>query len=118
MNEAFITGSYAYGTPTESSDLDLAVLVNGEDSQLLWSRGSDGANSCRFGKLNLIVFMRQDRFEEWRRITQELIQQKPVTRDFAIEKFKAAGFGQYGEEGLVPENQTKADGGEGEDGKD
>lgn len=88
---AFITGSRAYGTPTEKSDLDLVILVSGNDSDILWGE-TEVPSSVRFGRLNLLIFQKRDRFERWRQVTEALIQRRPVTREDAVSAFKSAGF--------------------------
>lgn len=98
---AFVSGSQRYGTPTEKSDIDLVVLLEDDDDQfdLLGNEGeSDGGDSdpgeecemtegrvmsLRFGNLNLIVVDKK-LYRAWKDATDELVAQKPVTRDEAI----------------------------------
>lgn len=94
--KAFITGSRAYGTPTEKSDLDLAALVSREDldttMMLLPSEPhshefGDYPDNCgifRFGKLNLLLFTDEAEFNAWSRATEYLKAIKPVTRAQAV----------------------------------
>lgn len=84
----FLTGSHAYGTPNENSDIDFCVLVN--DVQFFWTNSME--KGIRFGKLNLIAFSSIEKYMRWKDVTNSLIARKPVTRDEAIEAFKAAGF--------------------------
>jgi hypothetical protein len=97
MADVFITGSRAYGTPREDSDLDLVVLTDMEsitemaklsdnaDANVCFSGSGlfDGA-SLRFGKLNLLCFLEQDQFDAWQQTTIELAARRPVTREEAI----------------------------------
>ena len=92
---AFITGSHAYGTPKEDSDIDLAVLVSEENASLLWAHGINEAGSIRFGKLNMVVFYNDENFYRWKKVNDALIKREPVTRDEAISAFQEAGFRNY-----------------------
>lgn len=98
---AFLTGSRAYGTPREDSDIDLVVMMPasqlrrlneliGEDadSEMRYEGMKPGA-CVRFGKLNLIVVTGDEDYQAWREGTDELITRKPVTRDEACAVFKA-----------------------------
>jgi len=97
FSKAFITGSRAYGTPREDSDLDLAILVSEKDLKQLETiadkepdkkpRYDDPTygNSLRFGQLNLVCMLDSDEYEHWKEITQKLIEIKPVTRKEAID---------------------------------
>lgn len=94
-NPAFITGSYAYGTPHPKSDVDLVVFCNSETSQRLYdlfpvhnpSHNPSVDESVRCGKLNIIQVTTQAEYDHWWQGTQELIARKPVTRDEAIQHF-------------------------------
>jgi predicted nucleotidyltransferase len=91
---AFVTGSRAYGTPREDSDIDLCVVVGELDYHTLvqWTEDGDtsvGNHSLRFGRLNVIVLPPDD-FEAWKEATDELIAMKPVTKQKAIEVIEAA----------------------------
>ncbi len=59
---AFITGSHAYGEPTEKSDIDLVVLV-GEDDQSILAESDDneGIGSIHYSRLNLILVYKPNR---------------------------------------------------------
>lgn len=101
---ACLTGSRVYGTPRHDSDLDCVILVeNQEDMNLLvWSQDFNrSANnnsffmdenagqgycgkSLRFGNMNVIAVLRDERvFEAWRVGTDFLRQIKPVTKEQA-----------------------------------
>lgn len=89
---AILTGSQVYGTPTESSDIDMVVLVSHETLELLSSLliddekmpkkgnvNSDGELemtqlTARFGRLNLIAVTREEDWDAWRRGTDRLCQ--------------------------------------------
>ena len=91
---AFLTGSHAYGTPREDSDIDVVVLMNPEDVRTILGvvgpRSSDGsaADDCRvslrFGNLKLLVMVHEDQFRAWQEATEELAARRPVTRAEAI----------------------------------
>lgn len=103
--EAFLTGSYAYGEPTEDSDIDLVVLSRYETVEQLrklsekveWTKhpasdpgGEPTSASLKFGNLNLIVVADPRAFEVWRVGTDYLVGRKRRTaRDKAIKLFKA-----------------------------
>lgn len=94
ITDSFVSGSHAYGTPTESSDIDLVVLVDNE--QTIWSLKKKEDITPRFGNLNIIAFSNKDNFEKWRATTNLLKEKAPVTREEAVEAFKRAGFEGYG----------------------
>ena len=100
IEPAFLTGSRAYGTPREDSDIDLVVLVDEmelihlmhlaelvESCECPASDAGPDAASIRFGKLNLIAVTTEHHWEIWRNGTIDLIARKPVTRDEAVEHF-------------------------------
>lgn len=91
----FLTGSHAYGTPNDKSDVDLAVYVPAADAdkfrslfpnELRISNEGSYPDGCayRFGSLNLLVFSSELHFNAWREATAELALRKPVTRSEAI----------------------------------
>lgn len=92
---AFLTGSRAYGTPREDSDVDLVVLVSDSDMDALnrlatdddgeETYGDSTSASLRFGNLNLICMTDPASFGAWKEATAELIARKPVTRDKAVQ---------------------------------
>ena len=104
-SEAFITGSRAYGTPREDSDIDLVVLATSEACSMLAEHRDPVSKSVRYGRLNIILFSAEwpDQvvaFKTWREINNQLIKQKPVTREFAKEQFAAADISSfYSEDG-------------------
>ena len=93
---AFVTGSRGYGTPTGRADVDLVIYPTKKDLELLGilAEDQDGSASSefpscslRYGRLNLICAKDDDWFIAWWKGTQELIAQKPVTRQIAINTF-------------------------------
>lgn len=94
---AFITGSHAYGTPREDSDVDLVVLVDDDTIAKLTElnggevghSGGPESASLRFGALNLILHSNPAMFEAWQAGTASLKRRKPVTRDEAVALIKA-----------------------------
>lgn len=95
--KSYITGSRAYGTPTEESDYDLVIAVTTEEANLI-SQAGTSPNACypstHFGKLNLIIF-RSDvpedmlRYYRWKQAHDTLMLEKPVTRERAVEVHKS-----------------------------
>lgn len=96
---AFLTGSRAYGWPTDKSDIDLVVLVDQRTFGILVdllgdpdphgkSGGNDVSASLRVGKLNLILHTSENAFDAWQEGTDELIARSPVTREEAVEVLK------------------------------
>lgn len=98
--KAFITGSHAYGTPHEASDIDLVVLMSpGDMDKLARESGMDGweelsadykiPTAClRFGKLNIICVTEQVDYDVWKEGTEELMKQAPTTREVAKSVFQ------------------------------
>jgi hypothetical protein len=92
---AFLTGSQAYGTPTDESDVDLAIVVSSDDAERLHSlasrRGGSGGGwvSLYFGRLNLVC-LAPDEFDAWKMANDQLKAEKPVTKERAIELIDAA----------------------------
>lgn len=96
--QSFLTGSRAYGTPRPDSDIDLVVYVTVDDlsklielsdkvSEFGHPGGVNYEDGCclRFGPLNLICVTSQVHFDTWKKGTEELISNKPVTREVAVE---------------------------------
>lgn len=95
-----ITGSYAYGTPTPDSDLDIVVCMGSDDLELLRKHADDASDlkrahpsdfdgalssgSFRFGKLNVIACVDPALFDTWWFGTHFLKTKAPVTRDQAV----------------------------------
>lgn len=91
---AFITGSRAYGTPREDSDLDLVVLVDeGVKSQLRAFSGVPEDKSVRFGGLNLVLLTSREKYNKWQSVTNQLKLRAPVSHDEAVVAFRAEGLG-------------------------
>lgn len=103
MKDAFITGSRAYGTPREDSDIDLVIRCSPEDAEILlgWNEatqeermqgaaayGEEGILQVRYGRLNLILCTDDYRYAEWVEGTAWLKASAPVTRDQAIALFE------------------------------
>lgn len=95
MNEAFITGSRAYGTPREDSDIDLVIKCSHDDLVLLnqfggkpeWNTNNVSAN-LRWGNLNVIAISSDIVYEAWKLTNDELLKRKPVDRETAKTEFK------------------------------
>jgi hypothetical protein len=110
----FLSGSRAYGVPREDSDVDIVMLLPHRVGSVLRAM-SDEVPSCRFGKLNLILFSADSDegvyfFHDWRKTTEELVLRKPVTRDEAIKAFQKAGFkSKHYTVGDEPDVQDSAD---------
>ena len=95
---ALLTGSRVYGTPTEESDVDMVVLMEPSEAiDLALAIGMEvsraGPNhypglQFKVGRLNLIVETDPGWFGVWVVGTAELVKQKPVKREAAVEFFK------------------------------
>lgn len=85
----FITGSQIYGTPTSKSDIDIVVSGDWELEHCLFTKSEKGDGSLnpiiKFGKLNIIVAKSEDEYDAWWRARDRCIEEKPITRDRAIE---------------------------------
>lgn len=100
--KVFLTGSHAYGTPNENSDIDLCIYISQEDldklvllndSKFVKPLSADGAEypvsrSLRFGDLNLIAHTDLTQYNLWKEATEALIKHRPVTRDYAVQWIK------------------------------
>lgn len=99
MNEAFITGSHAYGVPTPDSDVDLVILMELHEAtklaRLLGHKEAEPTSaslkqremrgySIKIGKLNLVVCTAEARFDAWREGTRILEDRAPVSRHDAV----------------------------------
>lgn len=95
---ALLTGSRAYGTPNEYSDIDIVILVDVDTIDHLCktadevddntSGDDDSCNaSVRFGRLNLICVIEPKDYQIWEEGTKQLVLRKPVTRDEAVRLF-------------------------------
>ncbi len=91
--ESFLTGSRAYGTPRDDSDVDFACLCGDMHALSELARfadqcggspnGRDGV-TLMFGKLNLLIFADPRAFEAWKIATSSLQSRAPQSRDEAI----------------------------------
>lgn len=105
--KAFLTGSQAYGIPTDKSDIDLVIdlkdddlfrlasVVNYEELKIECYDGSD--LNLQFGRLNLIVPGSRAKLLAWKRGTKALMKQVRVsgvgaTREEARAEFKRQGL--------------------------
>lgn len=94
----FITGSRAYGIPTEDSDIDLVLPPNTNSTfrQTLVMLSDTEDVPINYGRLNLILTIEPKQWELWLQATTELIERRPVSRDEAVEHitalFKAHGL--------------------------
>jgi predicted nucleotidyltransferase len=96
--KAFITGSHAYGMPTNDSDIDLVVLMSEKTVEKLHEltgssvaqdlSGWDWKLSLKFGNLNLLCCTDEEQYNIWKQGTRELKKRKPVTRDEAVKTFQ------------------------------
>ena len=93
--EAFITGSRVYGTPTETSDVDLVVLMDqGTRDALIQEFGLP----VRCGKLNIIALTDEVAMLAWKKAREVCIAASAcgsIDRDYAVNVHKA-WFKQYG----------------------
>lgn len=91
MSTAFLTGSWAYGTTHEKSDVDLVIHISEADLERFKSVLSrydgviiKGKGSIKVGPLNLVCHTDESMVEAWRTATKELEQRRPVTKPEAI----------------------------------
>ena len=95
-----LTGSRAYGTPRPDSDVDLVVLVDRPTQaamlKLFPPEDYDEAayadcsgRTIRVGDLNLIMVTTEAELEVWRRGTEALKAEAPVTRARAVQVFES-----------------------------
>jgi hypothetical protein len=123
---SFITGSHAYGEPTEDSDIDLVVLMTEREAEILateaaasgmrgepvahWIQDAEYAKHTpqmyclRFGILNLIVCTEEYQYDTWRKGTKRLKAAAPVPRAVAVElfaKLRQADARKLSESGVV-----------------
>ena len=98
--KAFITGSRAYGKPSDDSDIDLVVHM-GKQTALRLNACADVRQpdekvysddvdiQFRFGKLNIIACYEPEVFAAWDNGTKELVARRHfVTREEAKELLK------------------------------
>lgn len=94
---AFCTGSRVYGTPNESSDIDLVVVFSSQqDINRLIEMGDQNEEEShygviRFGRLNIIAMLdgQAKEYSAWNRATKELVAIRPVSRSAAIKLIKS-----------------------------
>lgn len=92
--KAFITGSRAYGKPTEESDLDLVILCTvGTELQLRrFADQLDDSRAIRFGKLNIITCTDDKQYSLWKYCTEYLLaamkEGEKITKGFACKTFE------------------------------
>lgn len=72
MTKAFLTGSRAYGEPTEDSDIDLVILC-GEGLHEKLLAESEAKDTVRFGRLNLICCNSKTEYLAWAEATRKMI---------------------------------------------
>ncbi len=92
----FITGSRAYGEPTDKSDVDLVVLIDSEMMDALrpfcdnsipnnqFEYEDQGIGCLYFGKLNIIPVCHPGLYDVWKNATEFLKTQAPVEREDAV----------------------------------
>lgn len=98
---AFLTGSRVYGVPREDSDVDLVVLLDKRTYYALSDHcpfnpsdhpsasDEDACPSLRFGKLNLVPTFEVELFEAWKKGTELLKDEAPVSKKRACEVLEA-----------------------------
>ncbi len=88
--QAFLTGSHAYGTPREDSDIDLVIRCDEETAKFLSAQRdpmADGSPAIKFGKMNFIPCTTDEQYNAWRAGTTALQYRKPVAREKDCEMF-------------------------------
>jgi len=91
--KAYLTGSRAYGTPRDDSDIDLVIACDAKTLGTLWEF-NEGGKGLRYGKLNLVAFNLDDaeevaRYDRWKIAHDKLAAAAPVTKEVAIEMFRS-----------------------------
>lgn len=94
MIHSYITGSRAYGYPTESSDLDLVVVLHEQDYKDVWKFKS--STSLMFGNLNLVLFNADNeedmrRYAAWKAAHDFCVANRPMCKEDCIQVFRIAG---------------------------
>jgi len=89
---SFITGSHAYGAPTEESDVDLVIFVDQATKKLLTGLSDTKGIPVRFGKLNLVMPDTSEEFDDWKKTTDILKCQsrkegRPISHNEAKDAF-------------------------------
>lgn len=100
MTPAFLTGSHRYGTPHAVSDIDLVLFVTPEEERRIreafrFHRGPQdsahyggGGTLIKHDGVDLILVTDPDRYESWKRGTEELAQRAPTSRADAVATFQ------------------------------
>lgn len=85
---AFLTGSYAYGTPNKSSDLDLVLRTDDLRLVELLKKFSAMEGIIRYGKLNIIVCTDDKEYLAWRCGTESALSlNSPMNKEAARREF-------------------------------
>ena len=95
---AFVTGSRAYGTPSNDSDTDLVIRVSYEDFIKL----AEAAGRCdeftvsvphslQFGKLNVIALTSDEEYNKWKAAYDICKSKAPCSREKAIKIHNKTG---------------------------
>jgi hypothetical protein len=96
---AFLTGSRAYGMPTDASDIDIVILIEKQALCKIFELGPvteedmhyDSAETgvtLRYENLNLIFVASLGQYDAWKKGTLELVKISPVSRDYAVKHFE------------------------------
>lgn len=102
---SFITGSVAYATATEDSDLDLVVLVSPDTKNKLKEISDNQGYPIKFGCLNLVCVTSEEEWAAWKLATIRCQNTPaPISKEQAIKihehSRKAMGIEEYkGESG-------------------
>lgn len=98
---SFITGSRAYGTPREDSDIDLVIRISEKDALMILDNcdepprnaliehyGLSGLHCIRYGKLNVLMCTSDIYFDAWRMGTHLCAKKGQLSHDEAVEIFQ------------------------------
>lgn len=100
--QAILTGSRAYGIPTEESDIDLVIFCSPAVKLLLEKHKDElTGNAVRYGKLNLIPCDRQEDYDAWKVGTLACERNQPCDRETAKKLFIS----------IIPSKQVGCSGG-------
>ena len=89
---SFMTGSRVYGTPSNSSDVDLVVLMNQNEINDLIAYSDLKRCPIRYGNLNIIALNSLCEYHKWENAMIQCLTEAPVTRERAVEIHKANGI--------------------------